>query len=460
MNRIILIGMKASGKTTIGKLLARKLGVSSIELDWEIEKNHEKNKQESLSCRDIFKKYGEKYFRKLETDTLVQLTKTIHETDFVLACGGGTPLTIVNQSMLKKLGKIIFLDVNKKVLLKRIKKTGAPAFFSDKKNLQKSLDKLLQQRLSVYNKLARTVIKIDNETSEEIVDKIMHVRNFVKTDDLERNYMNRINGDTKVIGFLGSTYKASKMYALYNAAFEALKLNYIYVPFVVSDLKRAVEGIRHLGIKAVGVTIPYKIDIIQYLDELDENAKRIGAVNVVINNNGKLIGGNTDGLGGIKALKEKTKIAGKRIILLGAGGAARALASALVDNGSKLLILNRTESDAKKLAKAVRAQSTSLNSLEKEISNADILINATSSGMKPNDNESLVNKRLLHPELVVMDLVTNPRETRLIKDAINIGCKIVYGQRMLFWQAVLKFKLFTGVDAPVESMEKILQLSS
>ena len=268
--------------------------------------------------------------------------------------------------------------------------------------------------------------------------------------------MNRVNGETKIIGFLGSTYKASKMYALYNAAFSALNLNYIYVPFVVHDLKKAVEGIRHLGINAVGVTIPYKIDIIKYLDKLDVNAKRIGAVNAVINNEGKLIGGNTDGLGGIKALMEVTSISGKKVILLGAGGAARALAFAVSDDGGRLIILNRTESEAKKLAKLTPAKWGGLKSLEKEIADTDILINATSMGMKPNDNESLVDKRLLHKKLTVMEVVANPKETKLTKDAKEKGCKIVYGERMLFWQAVLKFKLFTGIDAPIEIMEKAL----
>src|SRR3989344_6734624 len=112
----------------------------------------------------------------------------------------------------------------------------------------------------------------------------------------------KINGETKLIGFFGSTFRTSKMYAMYNAVFEALGLNFVYVPFVVEDIKSGVKAIRSLGIHAVGVTIPFKISIMKHLDELDEDAKRIGAVNVVINNNGKLIGGNTDGKGGVKAL--------------------------------------------------------------------------------------------------------------------------------------------------------------
>ncbi|MCJ7740469.1 shikimate dehydrogenase [Candidatus Microgenomates bacterium] len=266
----------------------------------------------------------------------------------------------------------------------------------------------------------------------------------------------KINGETKIIGFLGSTYKTSKMYTLYNRAFDKLGLNFVYIPFVVKNLKKAVEGIRNLGIAGVGVTIPFKIEIVKYLDELDDNAKRIGAVNVVINNNGKLTGSNTDGLGGIKALKEITDLRNKKVLLLGAGGAARALAFALKDEGAKLTIINRTVEEAENLAKAVGCRFCGLDKISKEISTADILINSTSVGMNPNDNQSLVEKTLLKPNLIIMDLVTHPKETKLIKEAREKGCRIVYGERMLLWQAVLKFKLFTGIEAPVEIMEESL----
>lgn len=266
----------------------------------------------------------------------------------------------------------------------------------------------------------------------------------------------KINGETQIIGFFGSTYKTSKMYSMYNTAFKALNINYAYIPFVVNDLKKAVDGIRNLGIRAVGVTIPYKIEIIKYLDELDKNARRIGAVNVVINNNGKLIGGNTDGLGAVKALKEVTSISRKKVILLGAGGAARAIAYALSDEGGRLTILNRTVEEAEKLAVKIGDHFDRLEMIKKEIKDADILINSTSVGMVPNKNESLVNKNLFQKKLIVMDLVTNPKETKLLKEAKETGCQIVYGERMLFWQAVLKFKLFTGIEASIKVMEESL----
>lgn len=266
-----------------------------------------------------------------------------------------------------------------------------------------------------------------------------------------------IRGDTKIIGFIGSTFKTSKMYALYNAAFKALHLNYVYVPFAVYDLKIAIEGIRQLGIKGVGVTIPYKIEVVKYLDKLDKNAGRIGAVNVIINKNGKLIGGNTDGLGCIKALKEVTTIKNKKILLLGAGGAARSIAFAVTDEGGDLLILNRNINRAKQIAEKINVRSNSLGLIAQEIKQADILINATSVGMKPDNNVSLIDIKLLHKKLVVLDVVTNPKDTKLMRDAKKTGCKVVYGERMLFWQAVLKFKMFTGFDPPVEVMEKTLK---
>jgi len=268
--------------------------------------------------------------------------------------------------------------------------------------------------------------------------------------------MTKINGETHIIGFFGATYKTSKMYAMYNAAFEALGLNYLYVPFVVKDLEKAVEGVRHLGIKAIGVTIPYKIAVLPYLDELDRDARRIGAVNAIVNHDGTLLGANTDGQGAVKALQEITAIAGKKVVLLGAGGAARAIAFAIADAGGSLVIVNRTKDVAESLAKAVDCKYANVDELEQELKGAHIVINATSVGMVPAENASLVRKEVLAPEYIVMDLVSNPRETTLLKEAKERGCKIVHGERMLFWQGVLKFQVYTGMEPPMEVMEKAL----
>lgn len=268
--------------------------------------------------------------------------------------------------------------------------------------------------------------------------------------------MNNINGETQVIGFFGATYRTSKMYGMYNAAFEALGMNYIYIPLVVKDLAKAVEGVRHLGIKAIGVTIPYKIDVIPYLDELDSDASRIGAVNAFVNRDGRLFGANTDGKGAVKALEEVTTIAGKKVVLLGAGGAARAVAFAVIDAGGEIVIVNRTEERAAALAQAIHGQYTTLGRLEQAVQGAQIVINATSVGMGATKGESLVHNAWLSSDAVVMDLVSSPKETTLLKQAQERGCRVVYGNRMLFWQGVLKFKLYTGIEPPIEVMEKAL----
>lgn len=275
-----------------------------------------------------------------------------------------------------------------------------------------------------------------------------------------RHCLVKINGETKLIAFLGSTYRTSKMYAIYNAAMEALGLNYLYVPMVVNDLGKAVEGIRHLGIAAAGVTIPYKISIIPHLDELDEESRLVGAVAVVVNQNGKLIGGTTDGKGAVKALREKTEVAGKRVALIGAGGAARAIAFSLTQQGGKLTVLNRVEEIdmAESLGKAVGCPWGDFSKLEATVSDADIVIQTTPVGManSPLAGKSVLPPSLLRPELTVMDIITNPRRTPLLDAAEAKGCAVVYGERMLLWQAVYKFKLYTGVEPPVEVMEQAM----
>ncbi len=271
----------------------------------------------------------------------------------------------------------------------------------------------------------------------------------------------KVTGETKLLGFFGSTYKTSKMYAMYNAAIEALGINYIYVPFDVKDIKTGLEAVKALGIHAVGLTIPYKIETIPYLDELDEESKRIGSVNVVINKNGKLYGGNTDGLGALKALKEKTDVKNKKVLLLGSGGTTRSIMFALKDEGANITILNRTPKKAQELSKILGSdtQHGGLELLSEVVPKMDIIINTTTIGMEGTgtENQSLVPKSLINKNMVIMDVVGKPKNTKLILDAQSIGAKTVYGYRMLLWQGVYKFKLYTGIEPPIEVMEDAME---
>jgi shikimate dehydrogenase len=271
----------------------------------------------------------------------------------------------------------------------------------------------------------------------------------------------QIDGRTRLIGFFGSTYKTSKMYAMYNAAIKALGLNFIYVPFVVDDLEKAVMGVKHLGIAAIGVTIPYKIEIMKYLDEIDLDAQRIGAVNVIVNQDRKLMGGNTDGQGALKALKEKTEVKNQKIAIFGAGGSARAIAFSLADAGGHITILNRTEEKAKELALAVgeNIQYGGFHSLTSTLKESQIIINTTPVGMinTSQEGQSIIPENLLRPDMTVMEIVSKPRETKLVQDARKKGCNIVYGYRMLLWQGIYKFKRYTNVEPPMEIMEQAME---
>ncbi len=230
----------------------------------------------------------------------------------------------------------------------------------------------------------------------------------------------------------------------------------VYVPFQVKDIKRAIEGIRGLGIRGASITLPHKTRAIEYVDEIDRVAIEIGAVNTIVNDEGVLTGYNTDYHGALKALEEVTTLEGKKAVLIGSGGAATAIALGLKMGGAKLVIINRTEEKAKRLAEIFDAEDS--GGLEKldEVSSADILINATSVGMWPKANESIIPKHLLHNRLTVFDTVYNPKETKLLIEARERGCAIVYGYKMLLYQAAMQFELFTGHQAPLQVMESAL----
>jgi shikimate dehydrogenase len=265
-----------------------------------------------------------------------------------------------------------------------------------------------------------------------------------------------INADTKICCLIGDPVEHSLSPLIHNAGYQALGINYAYLSFRVSDIKRAIEGIRGLGIRGASVTIPHKTSAIKYIDKIDPLAEKTGAINTIVNDDGVLTGYNTDGDGALQALGEMTTLKGKKAVLIGSGGGALAIAFGLKARGVKLVVLNRTEAKAKELAKQVNAVGFGgLNRLS-ETSSADILINATPLGMLPKTDRSIIPKELLHDRLTVFDIVYNPRDTRLLIEARERGCAIVYGYKMFLYQAVKQFELFTGLKAPLSVMESAL----
>jgi len=276
-----------------------------------------------------------------------------------------------------------------------------------------------------------------------------------------------ISGKTKVCGVIGDPVEHTMSPVMHNAAFKKLGVDYLYLPFRVGrqGLGKAIEGMRALNIRGLNVTIPHKVAIIPFLDELDPLVERVGAVNTIVNNEGVLKGYNTDATGFLQALLEKDiEPKGKNVVILGAGGASRAISFILAERGASLVILNRLlEMDwAEELAgrisevfrKEVNALELNEENLVRVLEKANILVNATSVGMSPDVDKTPVPARLLKPGLVVFDIVYNPIETRLLREAEATGAQTISGLDMLVWQGALAFEKWTGLKAPVDVMKR------
>lgn len=284
------------------------------------------------------------------------------------------------------------------------------------------------------------------------------------------NDLSRIDAKTRLLAFIASPSEHSVSPIMHNAALRKLGLNYAYLAFNVGhkELKDAITGFRALNVRGFSVSMPNKIEIIQYLDELSSEAKFIGAVNTVVNDNGKLIGYNTDGIGYMRSLKEEgVDVVGKKMTLLGAGGAATAIAiQAALDGVSEIAIFNRKDEffeNAKEIAKIINEKMENTNckakvyelenskQLQEEIASSDILTNATDIGMKPYEDQSLIpDPSWLQSNLVVSDIVYMPRTTKLMKQAISAGCRNYNGLGMVMYQGAIAFELWTGHKMPVE----------
>ena len=276
-----------------------------------------------------------------------------------------------------------------------------------------------------------------------------------------------VSGTTRIYGIIGNPVKHTLSPLMHNTAFKAMGLNCIYIPFQVkkTELNAAIEGIRALNIYGLNVTMPHKLTIIPIIDRLDPLAKRIGAVNTVVNDEGTLTGYNTDAAGFIKALLENgVDPRDKKIVVFGAGGVSRAICFALAEQECEISIVNRTIDRARELANLVSIVSSqkvkSFSMLEgtlcKPLGEADIVVNATSMGMGENIGKSVVNAGLLHSSIFVFDTIYHPIETQLLRDAKKIGAQVIGGLDMLLWQGAIAFKKWTGLDAPFELMKNEL----
>lgn len=279
-----------------------------------------------------------------------------------------------------------------------------------------------------------------------------------------------ITGHTRLLALFGSPVKHSGSPAMYNYSFERLGLDYVYVAIDVGreGLKEAVSAARLYNMRGFNLTMPCKNDVMSYIDELSPEARLIGAVNTVVNENGRLIGYNTDGTGFVKNLEAHNIIVkNKKIVVAGAGGAATSIVVQLaLDGAGEICIFNKKSESFKRMLETIErikkeVPDTVINIYDildetkytETIKQADIFVNATVAGMKPLENESVIKDvSAFHKNLVVADVVYNPIETRFLKEAGNAGCICIDGKGMLLWQGVYAFKLYTGKDMPVEEV--------
>lgn len=265
-----------------------------------------------------------------------------------------------------------------------------------------------------------------------------------------------INANTKICCIIGNPVGHSLSPQMHNAAFTELSLNYVFTALKVTHLKKAVEAFRTLGLPAVVVTVPHKMDILKYVDGADESAAKIGAANLIINRNGRLTAYNTDWTGALKSLKEITDLKGKKVALLGAGGAARALVFGLKKEGSLVSVFNRTRSHASQLKEEFCLEEVFSLTDSAKISENDIIVNTTSVGMEPDDKVSPIADESIRSSQIVFDIVYTPHMTKLLSDAKKKGAAIVHGYKMVLYGGTGIFEQITGKRAPVRVMEEAL----
>ena len=272
------------------------------------------------------------------------------------------------------------------------------------------------------------------------------------------------SGKTKTFCLIGHPVEHSMSPTMWNPALQELGLDYVYIAFDVlpDNLEKAVNGFRVLGIEGINVTIPHKEAIIKYLDEIDPIADKMGAINTIKNEDGFLKGRNTDAGGAKKSLLDAgCSISGKKILILGSGGVARALCYILSEEAEKIVLTDIVEERALNLAKEIKdkmnieviGKISNESTIKEEIKDTNLLINATSLGMYPKVNKSPISKELLHSDLFVFDVIYNPLETKLMKEAAEIGCKTLGGIDMLVNQGVLAFEWWTGKEPNANLMK-------
>ncbi len=263
-----------------------------------------------------------------------------------------------------------------------------------------------------------------------------------------------LSGNTSVYGILGNPVAHSMSPLMHNAAFRLLGIDAIYLPFEVDDLRGAVPGMKALRIKGASVTHPFKTQIIGLIDEIDDTARKIGAVNTLVFGKEGVRGTNTDWVGAVRCLDTLLPIEGHKFVVIGAGGAARAVVFGITSKGGKAVVVNRSGEQGRALAEEFNCIFVPLSKIESV--RGDCLVNTTPVGMYPKEDEMPVPKRVIGTYKAVADVIYNPLKTMLLREAEAAGCMVASGFEMFVYQGTEQFSIWTGRKAPVKEMREVV----
>jgi shikimate dehydrogenase len=301
------------------------------------------------------------------------------------------------------------------------------------------IERIFSEIISVSRELQFTIPRDDHESP-------------VKS--REDSNTNALSGKTSVYGVLGNPVAHSMSPLMHNAAFTLLGMDAIYLPFEVEDLHGAVAGMKALGIKGASVTHPFKTQIIEFIDEIDNTAQKIGAVNTLVFGKERIRGTNTDWAGAVRCLETLLPIEGHKFVVIGAGGAARAVVFGITSRGGKAIVLNRSVEEGRALAEEFDCVFVPLSEIES--ARGDCLVNTTPVGMYPKENEMPVPRQVLGTYKAVADVVYNPLKTVLLREAEAAGCMVASGFEMFVYQGTEQFTIWTGRHAPVKEMKEVV----
>ena len=458
----MLTGFRGTGKSEIGKILAHQTGMPFIDTDDLVEKTS------GRSIPTIFHEDGEERFRGFEREAIASLPGA----DAVISTGGGSVLDPANMEHLRRDSAVVLLYADLGTIEARLARSPRPPLTD--LTLAEEIAQIMDRRRQAYSASSDFCVDTSETTPAAAAEKVLALLKngvpkksqrdkgfaFFRTGRIPAPALHRLeeiltkNSDpqTRILGVAGYPAAHSRGPYLFNALFEKYHLNYHYTWFEDPELTEIMDVARGLDAKGLSVTIPFKHDVLDHVDEIDDHgARQIGAVNTVVFACGEAIGYNTDWIGVRKPL---VSLKGSKAVLLGAGGGAAAAAYALVDLEMDLTILNRTPEKAKALADQFGCKWREWDTFDSL--NPDLVVNATPLGMQP-DTRSPLREDQLKPGMTVFDLVYTPPMTPLLEAASRKGCTVIRGTEMFIEQAREQFYLFFGIDVPSETIRENLK---